>query len=300
MLRRLIAEDADEIALVVCQPDRPQGRGRKVSAPPVKTVALETGIDVVQPTRLKDEALAARLRAHQVDLALVVAYGRILPKAVFEAPTFHTWNVHASLLPYHRGAAPIQHAILAGDAETGVTLMQLSEGMDEGDMLLIRRIPLDAHETAGTLTTRLAALGAEILVEGIAMAKTGGLTRVPQENDKATYAPRIEKIEGDLDLNQSAANLARRVRAFSPWPGTSIAFGEADRLKILRAEVTSISFPSAEPGQIVSLNPFVVQTGDGQLLLTEVQPPGKRPMDAASFLHGAGRYLHIGTPLSAC
>lgn len=296
MLARVLSENADDVVLVVCQPDRPQGRGRRVGPPAVKTVAEAHRLEITQPTRLKDGVLAARLAALEIDLGVVVAYGRILPPAVFEAPAFQTWNVHASVLPHLRGAAPIQHAILRGDPETGVTLMRLSEGMDEGDALLIRRIPLDGRETGGTLTHRLAALGAEALVEGLALAKAGGLPVVPQNHPAATYAPRIQKADGVLDFRQPAETLERRIRAFSPWPGTTASSPGQSPLKILAAHATAAA-PITEPGCIAALDPLTVQTGAGQLVLTQLQPPGKRPMDAAAFLRGAGRSLRIGEAL---
>lgn len=235
MLEHLLDAAEDEVVLVVCQPDRPRGRGKKVEPPPVKVAAEARGLPVVQPTRLKDGKLAARLRELEVDLGVVVAYGRILPRDLFLAPKHRTWNVHASLLPRHRGASPIQHAILAGDPETGVTLMELTEGLDEGPMLLTRRIPLDGSETAASLTEALARLGAEALVDGLRLAKSEGLIAEPQQDALATHADLLEKGDGRLDFARSAVELDRQVRAVTPWPGAFVPGERGEPLKILRA-----------------------------------------------------------------
>lgn len=280
---------------MVCQPDRPKGRGKKLEFPPVKTLAVERGLDVVQPRKMKDGVLAAQLRELEIDLAVVVAYGRILPADIFRAPVHDTWNVHASLLPRHRGASPIQHAILTGDAETGVTLMELSEGMDEGPMLLKRSMPLDDRITAGELTEKLAHLGGEALLAGLEKGRKDGLAVVEQPEDGVTYAPLIEKKAGLLDFaNEDAASLARRVRAFDPWPGTFVRDGKGQPLKITKAAPTD---GSGAPGTILSLEPLVVATKDGGLRIEELQPAGKKRMPTSAFLNGAGRSLEAGKPL---
>ena len=297
VLAGLLKADEDDIVVVLSQPDRPKGRGKKLEPTPVKALALEHGLTVEQPKKLRDGTVAERLRSLHIDLAIVVAYGRILPVDVFEAPEFHTWNVHASLLPRLRGASPIQHAILEGETETGVTLMQLAEGMDEGDMLLKRRIPIESIDTGGTLTDKLADLGARTAVEGLRLAKAEGLEITPQKAAQATYARLLEKKDGRLDFGESAAALDRRVRAFDPWPGTFVPLENGQPLKIRRAAPLDAGPSDAEPGTVVSLEPLTVQTGAGQLEVREVQPPGKRPMSAADFLRGAGRQLAIGQPL---
>lgn len=290
----------DEVVLVVCQPDKPKGRGKKLVAPPVKELALARGLDVVQPRKLRDGMLAAQLLKLGIDLAIVVAYGRILPVDVFEAPTFATWNVHASLLPRHRGASPIQHAILSGDEETGVTLMRLSEGMDEGPMLHTRRITIGAR-TGGELFDALADLGAEALVEGLALAKRGGLDVVPQPEDGVTYAPMIDKKDGLLDFAAEDADaLARRVRAFDPWPGTFVRDAKGQPLKVTAARpVPGTTGTMGTPGTLTSLKPLVVAAASGGLEIVAVQPPGKKPMPAEAFLNGAGRHLGVGDPFGA-
>jgi methionyl-tRNA formyltransferase len=295
VLERLLDAGEDRVVLVVCQPDRPRGRGQKLEAPPVKALAEARGLPVRQPVKLRDGALAAELVAEAVDLAVVVAYGRILPRDLFEAPAHRTWNVHASLLPRHRGASPIQRAILAGDAETGVTLMLITEGLDEGAMLHRRVRPLDGTETAGSLTADLATLGADALLEGLRRAKTQGLEVVPQDDALATHAPLIEKAEGLLDLGQPAAALDRRIRGLSPWPSTFVPDASGAPLKILAARAV----PGADgaPGTVATLAPgLCLHTGEGWLELLELQPAGKRPMSAADFLRGSGRHLAVGAP----
>lgn len=293
MLERLLDAGGDRLIRVYAQPDRPKGRGRKVVPPPTKVLAEARGVPVAQPTKLKDGAVAAQIRADRIDLAVVVAYGRILPPAVFEAPTLDTWNVHASLLPAYRGAAPIQHAILNGDRTTGVTLMQLRAGLDEGPMLLERSLDIAPHETAGALTERLAVLGADVLLEGIQRAKTEGLEVRPQDDALATFAPLLDKNDGALDLNARASVLARKVRAFDPWPGTFVPTPEGP-LKILAARATE-GAPDARPGEVVSLEPLRVQTGEGALEIDRLQAPGKKPVSAADYLRGSGRHLAIGS-----
>jgi methionyl-tRNA formyltransferase len=293
------------VVLVVCQPDRPKGRGKALEAPPVKSAAIAHGIEVLQPLKLKDGVLAERMKQADLDLAIVVAYGRILPRDIFGAPRFGTWNVHASLLPRHRGASPIQHAILAGDTETGVTLMELTEGLDEGPMLARRSLPLTGEETGGSLTEALARLGAGLLVEELLRAKRSGLEATPQGASAATYAPLLEKADGRVDFNLPAAVIARRVRALSPWPSAFVLLSHGQPLKILRAKARPGDLgssaergarPSPKPGRVVALAPeLALETADGVLDVIELQPPGKKPMTAAEWLRGAGRALKPGS-----
>lgn len=298
VLQRLLDAGEDLVVRVYCQPDRPKGRGKKLVAPPVRQLGEERRIPVSQPAKLKDGSVAHQLREEAIDLAIVVAYGRILPPSVFEAPAFHTWNVHASLLPKYRGASPIQHAVLNGEKTTGVTLMQLSEGLDEGPMLLKRELPIGPDETAAELTERMAELGADALLQGLRQAKDQGLEVVPQDDAEATFAPLIDKAHGELDLQRPAHALACQVRAFDPWPGTFVRISEGS-LKILRARVAP-GDPASSPGSVLSLAPFRVQTGEDSLEIEQVQAPGRKPVDAADFLRGAGRNIAIGSQLSKC
>lgn len=303
MLERVLQAGRDTVDLVVCQPDRPQGRGRKPSAPPVKRVAEARGIPVVQPVRLRDGQLAQQIRDASIDLGVVVAYGRILPKDLFEAPTFDTVNVHASILPRHRGAAPIQHALLAGDAETGVTLMKLTEGLDEGPMLYVRSTSIQDQDTTGSLFLRLGELGAESLLEGLARAKSEGLAVVEQDPSKASFSPPLTKQDGQLDLTGSAVELDRRCRAVHPWPGAYLVRPDGP-LKIHRAspvlsEHLSQAERSAPPGTILSIsNGLRLACGEGALDVWELQPPGRKPMNTEDFLRGAGRNLRPGGSIS--
>ncbi len=293
VLESLLNANQDDVVAVYCQPDRPKGRGQKLEAPPVKLLAEARGLPVQQPTKLKDGVVAEALRNLNLDLAIVVAYGRILPLAILEAPRFGCWNIHASLLPRHRGASPIQHAILRGDPETGVTLMQLTEGLDEGPMLLSRRLQLKGTENSSTLTDALAVLGAQVLLEGLQQGKAEGLPIIPQDHAQHTLAPLIDKTDGLLDFGQPAEVLERKVRAFDPWPGTFVPWNDGP-LKISQVELTT---DEGAPATILEAGPrLVVATKKGALSLLQVQPPGKRPMSAADFLRGAGRQLRVGVP----
>lgn len=278
---------------VYCQPDRPKGRGKKQVPPPVKALAMERGLPVAQPLRLKDGAVAAQLAEDRTDLAVVVAYGRILPPPVFEAPAFDTWNVHASLLPKLRGASPIQHALLEGLEETGVTLMRLRAGLDEGPMLLKRSLPIAPDDTAGTLTARLADLGAEALLAGLREARDPGLEVVEQDHDAATFAPMIDKKDGEIDFGLPAVRIAHRMRGFDPWPGTFVPTPDGP-LKLFDGRPVE-GQAGAEPGTVLALEPFVIQTGEGAIAIGRVQAPGRTPVPAAAFLRGAGRHIAIGS-----
>lgn len=300
MLERVLDTNEDDVLFVVCQPDRPKGRGKNVEAPPVKALAAARGIEVLQPLKLKDGVLAARMNEAKLDLAIVVAYGRILPDAVFAAPAAGTWNVHASLLPKHRGASPINHAILAGDAETGVTLMQLTAGLDEGPMLLKNTLPIAADDTTGTLTDKLAVLGAGVLIDGIRRAKQSGLEAIEQNNAEATFAPLLEKNDGKLDFTHDAAAIERRIRALSPWPGAFVLQKDNQPIKIIRASAGRDAH-GKEPGTVLQIEGALrVATNDGSLQLLELQSPGKKPMPAADWLRGSGRHLAIGALFPDC
>ncbi len=299
MLQHLFDADEDDVVVVYSQPDKPQGRGKKLKPTAVKALAESRGIEVRQPRRLRDGTVAQQLLDDQIDLAIVVAYGRILPKAVFEAPKFNTWNVHASLLPRHRGASPIQHSILTGDQEAGVTLMQLSEGMDEGDMLLKRALPIEPTDTGGSLFDKLALLGGQTLVEGLRLAKSAGLTVTPQNDAEATYASMFSKQDGLLDFARPAVEIERKVRAFDPWPGTFLKT-EQGPLKIRQVRLVEHSGAEA-PGTVLEAGKqLVVKTGEGALQIERLQPPGKKAMAAADYLRGAGRHISAGKTFPGC
>ena len=287
---------ADPVVGVVCQPDRPRGRGLLTAPPAIKEIAIARGLPVLQPERLRDASFASALRALAPDLIVVAAYGKILPPAILAIPPRGCLNVHASLLPRHRGAAPIPRAILAGDTVTGVTVMVMNEEMDAGDILMRRETPIAADDTGGTLADRLAHLGAGAIGEALDGLARGTLRAIPQPADEATFAPRIERDQCRLEWQRPAVELERQVRALAPDPS---AFTQlAGRvLKVHRAAVER-ELPSEAPtGQIIRAGPdgILVTTGAGGLRLLEVQLEGRRRLSADRFL--AGHRLPPGTCL---
>ena len=275
-----------QVVLVLTQPDRPAGRGMALQASAVKKVALAQGIPVFQPERLKDPATHEPIRAACVDgaaeLMVVAAYGLILPQAVLDLPRRGCINIHGSLLPRWRGAAPIHRAIEAGDAQTGITIMKMEAGLDTGPMLLAQAIDIDAQDTTGSLHDRLATLGGKLVVE--ALARFDQLAPVSQPEAGVTYANKIDKAEARLDWNQPAAILARKIRAFDPFPGAVVMLA-GEPVKAWCGEVVAAS---GRPGQVVSVDPsgIVVACGDAALRLTELQKPGGRRVTSADFLNG--------------
>lgn len=271
------------VRAVYTQPDRPAGRGRQLAASPVKRVALERGIQVEQPQTLKDAAAVERLASFSADLMIVVAYGLLLPQSVLDTPPLGCINVHASLLPRWRGAAPIQRAILAGDSETGVTIMQMNAGLDTGPMLLKRATSIGPRETSATLHDRLAQMGAQALLETLASLRE--IRPEPQPEEGATYAPKIRKDEARIDWSRSAAELDRMVRAFDPWPVAETRWA-GQQLRIWEA-VPSDAEHGVEPGRVVRCTSegIDVATGAGVLTLKRVQLAGRSAMSAAQFLN---------------
>lgn len=278
-----VAGSGHRLVAVYTQPDRPAGRGRRLTESPVKRRASELGLDIRQPITLRDNGERSSLAELRPDLMVVVAYGLILPKAILDVPRLGCWNIHASLLPRWRGAAPIQRAIASGDSETGVCLMQMATGLDTGPVLACRSTPIGNEETAGELHDRLAGLGAEILGEYLALAGRGELPEPePQDDAHATYAAKITTEESTLDWREPAENLARLVRAFNPVPGARGAVA-GELLKIWRARVDG---GKAAPGKpMVEDGRLFVGTGEGRLELLEVQRPGKRPVNAREYLN---------------
>jgi len=283
---------------VYTQPDRPAGRGRKLQASPVKSLALAHAIPVYQPANFKDTADIDILQKLDADLMIVAAYGLLLPPAILEAPRLGCINVHASLLPRWRGAAPIQRAILAGDAETGITIMQMNEGLDTGDMLLKRSCSIDRTDTGGSLHDKLARLGGEALLAALEELKMGKLQPQAQDDAQSNYAAKLSKKEAQLDWDKDAQRLARQVRAFNPWPVTQTHVNDKV-LRIQRAEAIDAA-STAEPGTVIACNKagIDIATGNGLLRLQQLQPPGKKAMDAAAFLNGYADLLPVGTCLS--
>ncbi|NMM27634.1 MAG: methionyl-tRNA formyltransferase [Glaciimonas sp.] len=288
-----------EIALVLSQPDRPAGRGMQLQASPVKQYAVTHGIAVAQPASLRLDGKSAQeardvhalLRATDHDVMVVAAYGLILPRSVLDIPRLGCINIHASLLPRWRGAAPIQRAIEAGDAETGVTIMQMEEGLDTGPMLQTERLPIAPDDTTGSLHDKLAGLGANMIVQALRQLEQGGLAAMSQPAEGATYATKISKHEAQLDFSQSAAASARKIRAFNPFPGAFAVFNGVT-LKLWQAQAlpaVASGLPLGLPGQVLAANAqdgVLVACGEGVLRLAVLQKPGGKRLPAAEFLQG--------------
>lgn len=280
-----LLEAGHDVVAVYTQPDRPAGRGRQLRPSPVKQCAVAHELPVHQPLKLRDETAQLVLAGHAADVMVVVAYGLILPPAVLAMPRLGCINVHASLLPRWRGAAPIQRAVLAGDRETGVTIMQMERGLDTGPMLAREALPIGPTDTAGDLHDGLASLGARLLVTTLARLVDGALTPEVQQEALATYAEKLSKAEARLDWRQPAHELDRQVRALNPWPVAEARLDGAP-LRIWRA--TPLPDRAGSPGQVLEAGPdgIDVACGTGVLRLLQVQPPGKRAMDAADFANG--------------
>lgn len=287
---RALHDAGHEIVLVVAQPDKPAGRGKKLQKPPVGRAALELELPLSQPRAIFTGRFPARYRALEPDVAVVIAYGRILKPVHLDTPRYGAVNLHASLLPRWRGAAPIQAALLAGDTHTGVAAQRMELGLDTGDVYLERQIPIGPAETAGQLHDRLAALSADVAVETLQMLPDDPVP-TPQAEDGVCWAPKISKDDGKLDLTESAAALDRRIRAMSPWPGGWIA-GSDGALKVRAATPVE---GTGDAGVVLSTNPLIVATGQGALQLDTVQSPGKRAVSGVDFSNG--RRMSVGDPL---
>ena len=286
-LRALLAGE-DQVVGVVTQPDHPAGRGLTLRPPPVKELALSHNLPVLQPQSLKDPETLEQIRRWQADLIVVAAYGKILPKTVLSLPSYGCINVHASLLPKYRGAAPIQWAMLRGEKITGVTIMQMNERMDAGDILLQKTIPIAPDDTGKTLHNKLAPLGAQMLMETVALVKKDELRPIVQKAEEATLAPMIKKEDGCIDWTKRAEELECMIRAFNPWPSAYTSL-EGKLLKIFWARVIKEEPPSSlSPATVVRSTPseLVVLTGENFLALEEVQLEGKKRLPASEFLKG--------------
>ena len=283
---KVLAASPHELATVVTQPDRPKGRGRKVTPPPVKIMALELGYPVVQPKSFDDPAFIEAVEQHGPDWFIVIAFGHILKKRHLDMPRMGALNVHASLLPRHRGPAPIQWSIIKGDRETGVTTMLMDEGLDSGDMLLKSRTAIHPGETAATLHDRLAVMGADLLLETLTALAKDRITPEPQDQAAATYAPMLSKADGRIQWSQTSGQIDALIRGVTPWPGAHTFFGD-QRLKIFQVSPANVSHP-ADPGTVLRgfQNELRVATGDGALTIVEIQGPGGRRMPVADFLKG--------------
>ena len=300
-LQALLASKKHTVVGVITQPDKPAGRDLKPRASVIKQIALAENLPVQQPEKLRSPAALEDLRALAPDLMVVAAYGQILPKSVLEAPRLGCLNLHASLLPRHRGASPIHAAILAGDHETGITVMYMDEGLDTGDILLAQKLAIGPDETTGQLHDRLADLAAPCLIEALDLLEQGNAPRVPQDNAHATYAAKLKKTDGLLDWLQPAEALATRVRAMSPWPGAYTHLA-GQTLKIHSAKSDRASGP---PGEILASEPGVIRVGcgSGSLVLEFLQLEGRKRLSVAEFLRGhplaPGTRLDLSFPPAA-
>lgn len=286
-LQALLDSEHDVIA-VYTQPDRPAGRGRKLTASPVKQLALQHDIPVYQPISLRDADAQEELAALNADIMIVVAYGLILPKAVLEMPQYGCLNIHASLLPRWRGAAPIQRAIEAGDAETGVTIMQMDVGLDTGDMLYKVSTPINAEDNAQSLHDRLSLMGSKALMETLTQLQAGQIKAEKQDETLVTYAEKLNKAEAEIDWTQPGETVLRKIQAFNPWPMAFTRFQEQP-LRVLQASIADESLQkeaNSKPAGLVihvDKNGILVTTGNAPIWLTQVQPAGKKPMAAYDF-----------------
>ncbi|MGE5416928.1 MAG: methionyl-tRNA formyltransferase [Acidobacteriota bacterium] len=290
-LHKLILSGYD-IPLVVTQPDRPAGRGNKLQAPPVKTLATEFGIEVVQPASVKTDQFLAELRGFKPDVIVVVAYGRILPEDILNLPPLGCINVHGSLLPKYRGAAPIQRSLMAGEEIVGVTTMYMDKTMDTGDMILQRSITLGGSENYGEVACSLSDIGSDLLLETLEQLEWRTAPRIPQDHDQATYAPPLSREDELIKWEMSAHMIMNQIRGLSPSPGAYSRWRDT-KLKVFKGR--AVGSKTGAPGEIVDILPdtgFIVSTGDGGLLVTEVQREGKNKINAGEFLKGSNLKLN--------
>ena len=291
-----LAEVVD-VTLVLCNPDRPAGRGRSTASPPVKEEAVRRGIPVFQPEKARHPEAVARIAAEAPDLIVVVAYGHILPKSILDIPRIGCINVHASLLPKYRGAAPINWAVARGESVTGITIMRMDEGMDTGPMLHVREMPIGEEDTAETMFSKLSILGAEALREALRKLREGTLEETPQDAALATYAPMLKKEHGRIDWSRPAGEVCNLVRGMTPWP-SAFALHAGKTLKVLSSAVAGESGAAGEAGEVVALwrDGIGIACGKGVLRLQVVQPEGGKAMDA--WAYAQGRRVATGERLS--
>jgi len=295
-LEKLIASK-HELLGVVTQPDKQKGRGREVAFSPVKELAIQAGIPIYQPIKAKEPEFLELVKTISPEVIVVAAFGQILPKALLDIPTYGCINVHGSLLPKYRGAAPIQYSIIDGENETGITIMHMDVGIDTGDMILQEKLPIAADETGGSLFDKMAALGADLLLVALDQLEAGTAPRIAQDNDQATYVKILNKEMGKLDFHQPAVKLERLIRGLNPWP-SAYTYLDGKTLKLWQAGVETEVNKEAVPGEIVEIrkDSLVVATGEGALIIRELQLEGKKRMSADAFLRGYP--IAIGTILA--
>jgi len=289
-LQALLESPVHQLVGVITQPDKPVGRDQLLQAPPIKTAAARSSIPILQPRRIRDEEALAQIRSLKPDLIVVMAYGQILPKSVLEVPKIACLNLHASLLPRHRGAAPIQAAIVAGDLETGITVIYMDEGLDTGDILLQKKAPILPNDTGGSLHDRLARLAPEALSDALHSLERGLAPRTGQDEARASYAPKLSRADGRIDWKEPASLIARKIRAYDPWPGafTEVedAAGQARHLKIFRATAREEQVGAPATISLPNDREILIGAGQGSVCLEEMQLEGRRRMEAAEFLRG--------------
>ncbi|MBU0945674.1 MAG: methionyl-tRNA formyltransferase [Proteobacteria bacterium] len=281
-----LLNSVDQVVAVITQPDRPKGRGKKLAQPPVKVLAESAGIPVLQPTKIRTAEFADQLRSYRPDLIVVAAYGRILPPSILDLPPLGCINIHGSLLPRHRGAAPIQWAVIKGDQEAGVTIMQMDVGMDTGAMLLPASIPVAKDETAGSLFTKLSKLGGTALLQALDLLRQGKLIPIEQNHSLATEAPPLKKEDGCIDWSKSGQEIHCLIRGLDPWP-TAYSFLDGVRFRFFSPELRECN-SSQKPGTVISAdrNGLLLATGSGEILIREIQPEGKKRMRVEAYLCG--------------
>ena len=287
MALEAIIKAGHEVTAVVTQPDKPKGRGGNMQMSPVKECALAHNIPIFQPTRIKTPEAIEELRKFEADIFVVAAFGQILSKEILEMPKFGCVNIHASLLPKYRGAAPIQWAVIDGEEKTGITIMQMNEGIDTGDILLQEEVFLDSKETGASLFDKLAVCGAELIVKALPLIEAGEIVPVAQNGENSSYAKMLHKHIGCLDFNETAVVLERKIRGLNSWPSAYTTF-KGKTLKIWDADVVDINTKKFEPGTVIEVtkNDFTIATTDGALKINELQLEGKKRMEASAFLLG--------------
>jgi methionyl-tRNA formyltransferase len=281
---KALIESEDEVVAIVCQSDKPKGRGLEIASPPTKVLAEKHGIPVLQPQKIKTEEFYNTLKNFSPELVCVAAYGKILPKNILDLPAHGCVNVHASILPKYRGAAPINWAIIRGEKVTGITTMKMDEGMDTGDMLLKKEIPIEDEDTGETLSEKLSHIGAELLIETLNLLKEGKLNPIPQDHSQATYAPMLKKEDGKIDWSKSAEEIRNLIRGALPWPG---AYTMLDG-KLLKIYKANISNGVGNPGEVIQSDSGILRiaTGSGALDILELQMEGGKRLKADEFLRG--------------
>ena len=282
-LRSLLSSKEHEVVGVITQPDKPVGREQRIEPTPIKKALGQVKMPILQPNRIKDREAVEQIRGLQPDVIVVMAYGQILPRAVLEIPRIACLNLHASLLPRWRGAAPIQAAIAAGDRETGITVIYMDEGLDTGDILLQRKIDIEPNDTGGSLHDRLGEIAPDALLESLRLLDEGSAPRAPQDNSRTTVAPKLNREDGRIDWSEPADVIERKIRAYDPWPGAFTKIGDRN-LKIFSASIVDLS---GKPGEVLRQeNKVIIVAGARALSLGEIQLEGKRRMGASEFIRG--------------